>query len=55
MKRSFSFIFVLILFIAGCHFELPQKVSVKTNASYNLTIGMPKIEFDCFSEENRSR
>ena len=55
MKRSFSFIFVLILFIAGCHFELPQKVSVKTNASYNLTIGMPKIEFDYFSEENLSK
>lgn len=55
MKRKISFIFVLLIFIVGCNFELPQKISVKTNASYNLAIGMPEVDFDYFSKENLSK
>ena len=36
----------LVLFFTGCTWELPERISVKTNAEYNFLLGKFKKSFD---------
>lgn len=44
-KRILFFLFCTVAVFAGCKFEVPQKVSVKTNAEYNFSFG-DALKFD---------
>lgn len=47
MKIKFISLFLIILFVfTGCNFQIPEKVSVKTNAEYNLSLGSINKEFE---------
>ncbi len=44
-KGILFFLFCTVTVFAGCKFEVPQKVSVKTNAEYNFSFG-DALKFD---------
>lgn len=47
MKNKLISLFMIIFFVfTGCKFQLPEKVSVKTNAEYNFSLGRIYKDFD---------
>ena len=40
MKKKIVFIYILFSIVfSGCFFQMPESVSIKTNATYNVRIG----------------
>ena len=53
MKKSYVVLFaafLLLISMSGCSWQIPEKVSVKTNAEYNFSVGKIEKDFkDVFS------
>lgn len=45
MKRTVAEIAAILLLFSACNFSIPEKVSVKTNANYNYSIGNISQDF----------
>ena len=45
MKRTVAGIAAILLLFSACNFSIPEKVSVKTNANYNYSIGNISQDF----------
>lgn len=45
MKRTVAGIAAILLLFSACNFSIPEKVSVKTNANYNYSIGNISKDF----------